>query len=50
MWRHDSQGRVRAEGKPRGRGEVGGGEEEEAGEKKEEAGQKMGEEKTHFTR
>ena len=51
MWRHDSQGRVRAEGKLRGRGgEVGGGgeEEEAAGEKKVEV--EMREEKTHFTR
>ena len=46
MWRHDSQGRVRAEGKPRGSGEGGGGE-EEAGEEKEE---EIREEKAHFTR
>ena len=50
MWRHDSQGRVRAEGKPLGRGgEGGGGEEVEVeGEKKVEVGVREG--KTHFTR
>ena len=42
MWRHDSQGRVRAEGKPQGRGEGGEGEKEVEVE--------MREEKTHFTR
>ena len=51
MWRHDSQGRGRGEGKPRGcKGEPrGGGEEEDAvpGEKK---GEEIREEKTHFTR
>lgn len=46
MWRHDSQGRVRAEGKPQGRGEGGGG--EVVGEKKVEV--EMREEKTQFTR
>ena len=51
MWRHDSQGRGRGEGKPtRGcsKGEIGGG----GGEEREEAvpGEKKGEEKTHFTR
>ena len=48
MWRHDSQGRMRAEGKPQGRGEGGGGEKEVVGEKKVEV--EMREEKTQFTR